>query len=172
MADSKTSALPDIVTVLATTEFPVNAAGTSKKATGLEIKAYVDSALDGITGVNAGETIQYSGVAWAAIADVFGIGIGVPDSVGNMTIVLDQSAAFAYTIDTLIAKLASGDTDAAVKINGTPVTGIRALDVTSSEATGTASAANSVGIGDTVTLVLSAGTTPVDFGATLKCTRA
>lgn len=88
------------------------------------------------------------------------------------TYILDQSAAYAYTINTLIVATASGTCTAAVKINGTNVTGISAVSVSSTPATGTASAANSVAIGDKVTLVLSSISSAADLSFTLKVTRA
>lgn len=42
MADSKTSALPAVASVADAQEFPVNDAGTSKKATAAQIKTYVN----------------------------------------------------------------------------------------------------------------------------------
>lgn len=89
----------------------------------------------------------------------------------DMTYVLDQSASYAYTINTLIIATASGTTTAAIKINGTNVTGISAVSVSSSPATGTATAANSVSIGDQVTLVLSSSSSPTNMGFTMKYTR-
>lgn len=44
MADSKISALSDVVTLSATDEFVINNAGTSKKTTGAEIKTLVNTA--------------------------------------------------------------------------------------------------------------------------------
>jgi hypothetical protein len=85
--------------------------------------------------------------------------------------VLDQSAAYAYTINTIKVATLSGTTTLAVKINGTSVTGISSVSVSSSPATGTATAANAVSIGDKVTLVLSSSSSPVDMSFTLKYTR-
>jgi hypothetical protein len=82
-----------------------------------------------------------------------------------------QSAAFTYNINTLIAKTVSGTLNVAVQINGTPVTGINTLAVSSVEATGTATALNIVAIGDTVTLVVTSSSSPVDFSFTMKTTR-
>ncbi len=85
---------------------------------------------------------------------------------------LDESVAYAYTINTLIAKLASGTATAAISINGTPVTGISATALSSTQATGTASAANSVAIGNRVTLTLSSSSSPTNLAFTMKITRA
>lgn len=111
-------------------------------------------------------TLSYTGVG---LVEEFPGMIEAPTA---KTYVLDQSAAYAYTINTLIIATVSGTITAAVKINGTNVTGISAVSVSSTPATGTASAANSVAIGDKVTLVLSSASSPVDLSFTLKVTRA
>jgi hypothetical protein len=90
----------------------------------------------------------------------------------DATYYLDQYAAYAYTINEIRIISASGTVTAAVKIDGTNVTGISAVAVSSAEATGTASAANSVSVGNTVTLVLSSNAGALDVRFTLKITRA
>ena len=96
---------------------------------------------------------------------------GMIEAPADKTYIFVQSAAYAYDIDTLIAKTVSGTLSVAAQIDGIPVTGINTLAVTSSEATGTASALNSVAIGQTVTLVVTASSSPVDFSFTMKTTR-
>jgi hypothetical protein len=87
------------------------------------------------------------------------------------TYTIDLYAAFAGTINSLKIITDSGTTTAAVKINGTNVTGISAVSVSSSIATGTASAANAFVVGDKITLVLSSSSSPVNMAFTLKYTR-
>ena len=89
----------------------------------------------------------------------------------NFTITLDESAAYKYQIDTLIAKLSAGTITAAIEINGTPVTGITAQALTSVQSTGTATALRTVNIGDRVTLVLTANAASANLALTLKITR-
>lgn len=74
-----------------------------------------------------------------------------------------QSATTAGTIQNLIAKLASGTCTLAVKINGVDVTGLAAVAVTSSESTTAATAANTVAVGDTITVVASSISSPADL---------
>jgi hypothetical protein len=93
------------------------------------------------------------------------------ETVADKTYVLDQSAAYAYDIDTLIIKSASGTCTAKIQIEAVDVTGISAVSVSSTEATGTASAANSVSVGDTVTLVISSNSSCLDMAFTVKYTR-
>ena len=58
-----------------------------------------------------------------------------------------------------------------VKIDGTSVTSISAVSVSSTEATATATGANSVTAGNTITLVLSSNSAAVDVAFSIKVTR-
>lgn len=88
------------------------------------------------------------------------------------TITLEQSAAFAYDIDTLIAITSVGSVNVTISINGTPVTGMSAVTVNTTEDTLTATALNSVAVGDTVTMVLATLVgNPADLAWTFKATR-
>lgn len=84
------------------------------------------------------------------------------------TYTLCQYATTAGTIQNLIAKLASGTCTLAVKINGTDVTGLAAVAVTSTESTTAATAANAVAVGDTITVVASAISTPADLAIVVE----
>ncbi len=89
----------------------------------------------------------------------------------NYTYVIDQSAAYAYTINTLTAQTSSGTIQCLLAIGGTTVTGISALSISSSPATATASALNSVSIGNRVTMVCSSNSSGADLSFTTKVTR-
>ncbi|CAB4177872.1 hypothetical protein UFOVP1004_33 [uncultured Caudovirales phage] len=87
-------------------------------------------------------------------------------------IYLDQKAQVARTINGLYGlKTTSGTCTLSVKINGTAVTGLSALSVTSTSQDAVATAANTVAAGDIVTLEYTAVSSPVDMRATLKATR-
>lgn len=92
-------------------------------------------------------------------------------SISSKTYVIELYAAYPYNINQLKIKSASGTCTAALKINGTNVTGISAVSVSSTIATGTASGANSVSVGDTVTLVISSTSSLADLQASIKTTR-
>ncbi len=92
-------------------------------------------------------------------------------SIAAQTYTLELSAAYPYTINTLNIIAGAGSCTAAVQINGTPVTGISAVSVSTTIATATGSAANAVAIGDKVTLVISSPTTLDNLQASLKTTR-
>lgn len=79
------------------------------------------------------------------------------------TYTICQHATTTGTIQNLIAKLASGTCTLAVKINGVDVTGLAAVAVTSTESTTAATAANSVAVGDTITVVASSISSPADL---------
>jgi len=87
------------------------------------------------------------------------------------TYTLELYAQYAYTINELKIISELGTCTAAVKINGTDVTGISAVSVSATIATGTASAANTVAIGDKITMVISSPSTLDNLQASLKTTR-
>lgn len=97
---------------------------------------------------------------------------GMIETAANKTYVLDQKAAFNYTINTLDIASSAGTVTAKVQIAGVDVTGISAVSVSSTPATGTATAANSVTAGNKVTMVFSSNSSAVNVGFTLKITRA
>jgi hypothetical protein len=99
-------------------------------------------------------------------------GNDITSSIGNNTYTIVLYAEYAMTINELKIIAGSGTCSAAVKINGTNVTGISAVSVSTTIATGTASAANSVSAGNVITLVLSSTSSLNNLQWTLKTTRA
>ncbi len=88
------------------------------------------------------------------------------------TLTFDQSAAYAYNIDTMIAVTSAGSIDVTVQIDGVTVTGMSAVTVDSTEDTLTASALRSVAIGQKVTVIFASPSGgPADFAFTMKITR-
>jgi hypothetical protein len=88
------------------------------------------------------------------------------------TLVLTAKAAYAFTISQIRGlKTSAGTLTLAVQINGTNVTGLSALSVTSTTQDVTATAANSVAVGDRVTVVLSGLSSAADLEFTLKGVR-
>lgn len=93
-------------------------------------------------------------------------------AVADGTYIMHTYAVFAFTINSINGlKHTSGTSTLAVKINGTDVTGLSALSVSSTPQNATATAANSVAIGDQITFVVSSGSSPVDLFSTLSITR-
>ena len=93
------------------------------------------------------------------------------ETAANKSYVLDLKAPYGYTVNALAAKTASGTCTAKLTIDGVDVTGISALSVTSTEASATASAANTVAVDTTLALVVSANATALDLTFTVKITR-
>lgn len=89
----------------------------------------------------------------------------------NQSYTLDESAAYAYTINTFIVESSAGTITFDLKIAGTDVTGCSAISVSSTPATGTCSAANAVSIGNKVTVTGSSNSSAVNIGFTEKTTR-
>lgn len=87
------------------------------------------------------------------------------------TYVIELYAQYGYAIDELKVISGAGTCTVAVKINGTNVTGISAVAVSTTISTGTATALNTVVVGDKITLVVSSPTTLENLQASLKTTR-
>jgi len=87
------------------------------------------------------------------------------------TYVLDQYAKFAYTINDITIDLGSGTVSAALQIDGVDVTSCTGISASTTEATTTCTGAAAVAAGNTVTMVLSSASSPVDMAFTMKYTR-
>jgi predicted nucleic acid-binding protein len=99
------------------------------------------------------------------------INIGAENG-ANATHRLVTYARYPFTIDSLQAvQTTSGTITLAVQINGTSVTGLGAVAITSTPQNVTATAANAVAIGDKVTLVYSSNAAAVDVRGALLTTR-
>lgn len=168
----------------ATVDIPI-LARTAGENVGIPFSFAVDgNALDTIDfriSIGSGtQTITFDEASAYIVQQAVGLATleGAVESTGGMieapsdkTYVLDESAAYAYDIDSLIAITDSGSTSVSIEIDGTVVTGISGIFIDSSGDTGTATAANSVAIGQRVTKVFSAGVDPLDYAFTLKTTR-
>ncbi len=87
----------------------------------------------------------------------------------NETIYLIPYAVYGFTINGLFnLSVASGSLTLTVKINGVNVTGLSSLSVTSTPQNPTASAANTVSVGDEVSIVVSAISSPADLKFTME----
>lgn len=74
------------------------------------------------------------------------------------TVWMSYDAPYAGTINTLKHVTGTGSFTVAIKINGTNVTSLSAVSVSSTPATATATAANTFAAGDVITAVISAAT--------------
>jgi hypothetical protein len=99
--------------------------------------------------------------------------IYLPNLLAGLTYDIDTYAAFAYTItDVFQIQTSSGTVTAAVKINGTNVTGLSGISVSTTPQNVTATAANVVAVGDRVQLVFSSSSSPVNINFTLAAKRS
>lgn len=93
-------------------------------------------------------------------------------SLSNATYVMHTKARFSFIINGIYGlKHTSGTSTLSVKINGTNVTNMSAISVTSTAQDVTASGANTVAVGDQITFVIASGSSPVDLFSTLDITR-
>lgn len=123
-----------------------------------------DGAADEVLGIVAGN----SALQWVVPKCVFGSTIFDEDPV-DKTIVVCAEAVFPFTINGIYGlKTSAGTLTLTVKINGTNVTGLASLSVTSSAQDATATAANTVAVGDRVTIVITSSSGASDLEGTLK----
>lgn len=89
-------------------------------------------------------------------------------TVADGTAKVTSFAPVAFTIDSLKVAVDSGSCTIDIEINGTGVTGMTNLSVTSTPLTATATALNSVSVDDEVTVVISNNSSALGFGLTLQ----
>jgi hypothetical protein len=124
-----------------------------------------------VDGVTSSIQSQLDTLAGGGVTLTFGIQFNL-DLGTDATYTLDQYATFAYTINSAVYQTASGTITAAVKIDGTNVTGLSALALTSTEGGPTsASGANAVAAGNTVSVALSSNSGAQQVSLKLNCTR-
>jgi len=85
---------------------------------------------------------------------------------------VEQHAQVAYTIVESRHQTTAGSLTASVTINGTIVEGLDNVTVSGAQESATATSANSVSIGDKITLVVSGSSSPTDLQFALKLKRA
>lgn len=90
---------------------------------------------------------------------------------GNRSYIIELSAPFSYTINSLVTQLTAGTCTVAVQIGGTNVTGLSAVAATTTLATTNASAANSVAANAKVTLVISSVSGASELAFSVRYTR-
>lgn len=84
------------------------------------------------------------------------------------TYTIDEYAVQAATIDSVALKLSAGTATVAIKINGTAVTSLSAIAVTTTQSVTSATGANTVAAGDKITLVVTVPASAADLSFTLK----
>jgi hypothetical protein len=121
--------------------------------------------------VTTNSTLTGSGTASDPLGTVIVLSINnMIESPSNKTYILEQYAKVAKTINDLTIINVSGTCTVAIKINGTDVTSLSSVSVSSVETTATATGANTVAVGDTVSLVVSSNSASVDMAFSLQYT--
>lgn len=121
----------------------------------------VQGGADGATGP-AGATGP-SGPAGAAGASADSSYHGLIEVPTNKTYVIVLYCDTAGTITAFTHKTASGTLTANVQINGVSVTGLSAVAVSNVETTTNPSGGNTYAVGDTIQIVVTAASSPLDF---------
>ena len=93
------------------------------------------------------------------------------DIINGKVYQLITKARYDFTINSIALQTDVGTATVAIKINGTNVTGLSAVGATNSIVDTNATAANSVAIGDIVTLTISSIVTATSLSGNLKITR-
>ena len=94
------------------------------------------------------------------------------DLSAGLTYDLDTYAPFGYTVTNVYQiQTSSGTVTAALQINGTNITGLSGIAVSSTPQNVTATAANTVAIGNTLSLVFSSNASAQNIKFTLAATR-
>lgn len=114
--------------------------------------ANLSALADNTTGNITPQNVRDAYVSLSNFAAPIAIDIPIPEA---RTYTIDLSANEAYTINNAIAKTLAGTCTVAVQINGSSVTGLSAIAVTTTRATSTATASNTVAAAGTVTIVVS-----------------
>jgi hypothetical protein len=97
----------------------------------------------------------------------------IPDLSAGLTYPLDTYAPFGYIVTEVYQiQTSSGSVTAALKINGTNITGLSSISVSSTPQNVAATGANTVAVGDALSLVFSSSSSPVNIQFTLAATRS
>jgi hypothetical protein len=97
----------------------------------------------------------------------------LPNLLAGLTYPLDTYAAFGYKVtEVKQIQTSSGSVTAAIKINGTSITGLSSISVSSTPQNVSATGANTVSVGNALSLVFSSSSFPVNIQFTLVATRS
>jgi hypothetical protein len=96
----------------------------------------------------------------------------LPDLSAGLTYDLDTYAVFGYTVTNIYQiQCSSGSVTAAIQINGTNITGLSSISVSSTPQNVAATGSNTVAIGNTLSLVFSSNAAAANIKFTLAATR-
>jgi hypothetical protein len=96
----------------------------------------------------------------------------LPNLSAGLSYNLDTYAPFGYTVtEAYQIQTSSGTVTAALKINGTSITGLSSISVSSTPQNVAATGANTVSVGNTLSLVFSSNSSAANIQLTLAATR-
>ena len=99
--------------------------------------------------------------------------IYLADLSAGLTYPLDTYAPFGYTVTEVYQiQTSSGTVTAALQINATNITGLGSISVSSTPQNVAATGANTVAVGDTLSLVFSSNASATNIQFTLAATRS
>lgn len=147
---------------------------TGDNATNTTSNTYADGKVadainNGTTTIAPSQNAVFDALALLKIEEINLQDIGTALPASTYTFVLE--AKYARTINELTVDAGAGTCTLTMNINGTPVTGISAVSVSTTKATYTATAANSIAINDLVTIVTSSNSGLENLQITVKTTR-
>ncbi|MCU0810612.1 MAG: hypothetical protein MUE59_06180 [Thiobacillaceae bacterium] len=169
---SNVATVPSGGTLTAASGSTVNLAGTTVVTGNItaDSKTITPAELGTLDGITTSSTIATQLAAKLTSTPTFGIQFSL-DAGADGDYTLDQYATHGYTVNSAVYQTASGTIAAAVKKNGSALTGLSALSLTSSEGGPTSSGA-SLSPGDTLSVTLSSNSSATKVSIKLNCTRA
>jgi hypothetical protein len=114
------------------------------------------------------DSTQSAGIKWAAQNFVMQFNISAGDA---LEYTLMEYATFAFTVNKAYYKTTSGTITANVKKNGTSITGLSALSLTSTQNNASGSSNNAIAVSDKITCAFSSNSSAVVVSVMLDCTR-
>jgi hypothetical protein len=127
--------------------------------------------------VNGAGTLSVALYPLLYVSDVMGSNLieqipGLLESPVAKTYIILLSNDIPLEIDNMQIQTVSGTCTASLNINGTPVTGLGTISVSSAPQTLTATALNVMANGDELTLVITSPSTPQDLAFVIQTTRS
>ena len=138
--------------------------------------AIAAASIDALNGVSigtpaSGQVLTHNGTQWINTAPTFAIQMGL--SVGeNSELTICEYAVSPFVVQKAYFKTTVGTITANIKKNGTSITGLSALSLTSTQQNATATALNTVAVGNKLTVALTSNSGATVVSILLECTKA